>query len=274
VRDEDFENLHQLEDTFWWFVGMRDVQAALFDPVVEAARPFLRPESERVILDLGCGTGGNLTWLRRYGAAATVGGLDVVEQALRFCRSDQDADVVLASATHLPYADGCCDIATSFDVLVQLPQDGDDQRALAEMYRVLRPGGVAFVRGAAYEWMKSAHDQALHTHRRYSLGRLRGRAEAAGFDIVRATYANTVLFPVAAFRRLVLMRIGAAKPDSDVKPMPRGLRWTNRLLTGTLRLEARVVARRRARMPFGLSTIVVLRKPVGAGGLGGAGVDT
>lgn len=272
MRDEDFENLHQLEDTFWWFVGMRDVQAALFDPVVEAARPFLRPENERVILDLGCGTGGNLTWLRRYGGAATVGGVDVVEQALRFCRTDQSADVVLASATHLPYADGCCDIATSFDVLVQLPHDGDDQRALAEMYRVLRPGGVAFVRGAAYEWMKSAHDQALHTHRRYSLRRLSHHAEAAGFDVVRATYANTVLFPVAAIRRLVLMRIGIAKPDSDVKPMPRGLRWTNRLLTGMLRLEARVVSRRRRQLPFGLSTIVVLRKPVGAPTAVAAGV--
>ncbi len=261
MRDEDFEKLHHLEDTFWWFVGMRDVQAALFDPVVESARPFLRDESDRVILDLGCGTGGNLTWLRRYGDSASIGGLDVVEQALRFCRTRGSSNVVLASATDLPYVDECSDIATSFDVLVQLPGEGSDQRALAEMYRVLRPGGVAFVRGAAYEWMKSPHDKALHTYRRYTLGQISQLAREAGFVVERATYANTVLFPVAAIRRLVLMRIRLAAPDSDVKPMPRWLRWTNGLLTAAVRLEARLLSRPKVRLPFGLSTIVVLRKP-------------
>ena len=76
-----------------------------------------------------------------------------------------------------------------------------------------------------------------------------------------APYANTVLFPVAAVRRLVLMRLGVAAADSDVKPMPRGLQWTNRLLVGALRLEARLLSRPWGRLPFGLSTIVVLRKP-------------
>ena len=261
MRDEDFEILAHLEDTFWWFVGMRQVQAALLDPVVEQARPFLRPEAERVIVDLGCGTGGNLTWLRRYGAAASIGGLDVVEQALRFCQSRGDRNVVLASATNLPYADESCDIATSFDVLVQIPGDGGDALAMTEMYRVLRPGGVAFARGAAYGWMRSGHDVALHTQRRYTLREISDLAERAGFEVIRRTYANSVLFPVAAVRRLVLMRIGAAASDSDVKPMPRGLRWTNRLLAGALRLEARMLSHRRARLPFGLSTNVVLRKP-------------
>jgi SAM-dependent methyltransferase len=262
VRDEDFEQLHHLEDTYWWFVGMRHIQAALFDRVVSSAQPVLRPVPERVVLDLGCGTGGNLAWLQRYGPAAMIGGLDVVEQALRFTQSRGDRNVVLASATDLPYATGSCDIATSFDVLVQLPGDGSDEQALTEMYRVLRPGGVAFVRGAAYQWMRSAHDEALHTQRRYSLRTLRDRAERSGFEVVRATYANTLLFPVAAFRRIILMRIGATNADSDVRPLPRGLRWSNRAMIGALRLEAAAFSRPWMRLPFGLSAIVVLRKPL------------
>ncbi len=261
MRDEDFNNLHELEDTFWWFVGMRDMQAALIDPVVRAARPFLRPEADRVVLDLGCGTGGNLEWLRRYGTSATVVGLDVVEQALRFCRTQQKAKVLLASVTDLPYADSCCDIAGSFDVLIQLPCDGSDERALAEMHRVLRPGGVGFVRVAAYEWMRSGHDDALNTQRRYTLPLISQLAQDAGLEIVRGTYANTILFPVAALRRLVLMRVGATSSDSDVRPMPRGLRWTNRLMVQALRLEARLLAHPRVRFPFGLSVIIVVRKP-------------
>jgi hypothetical protein len=73
-----------------------------------------------------------------------------------------------------------------------------------------------------------------------------------------------VLFPVAALRRLVLMRMRLTEATSDVRPMPAGLQWANRLMTGVLRLEARVLRRPRARLPFGLSTVVVVRKPVGA----------
>ena len=150
-------------------------------------------------------------------------------------------------------------------MLVQIPGEGSDAAAMAEMRRVLRPGGVAFVRCAAYEWMRSAHDEALHTQRRYSLPQLRAVASDAGFEVVRATYANSVLFPVAAVRRLVLMRIGLASSDSDVKPMPRGLRWANSLLTALMRLEARALRHGRWNLPFGLSVIVVLRKPVESG---------
>ncbi|MGD9996611.1 MAG: class I SAM-dependent methyltransferase [Ilumatobacteraceae bacterium] len=262
MRDEDFEHLHHLEDTYWWFVGMRDVQAALLDPVVESARAALRLPHSRVVLDLGCGTGANLSWLRRYTAGAPAGGLDVVEQALQFCRSRDEHQVVLASATDLPYASGSCDVAGSFDVLVQIPGDDGPVHAMAEMFRVLRPGGVAFVRCAAYGWMRSAHDEALHTQRRYTRHELAALAVEAGFDVVRSTYANTLLFPIAALRRLVLMRVRLTEATSDVRPMPKRLQWANRLLVGALRLEARVLGRPRARLPFGLSAIIVVRKPV------------
>ena len=57
-----------------------------------------------------------------------------------------------ASGTALPFADSAFDLLTSFDVLVQLPGEGSDELAMREMFRVLRPGGVAFVRVAAYDF--------------------------------------------------------------------------------------------------------------------------
>ena len=71
---------------------------------------------------------------------------------------------------------------SAFDVLVQIPGRGADDRAMREMLRVLKPGGVAFVRGAAYRWMKSGHDLALGTERRYDLGELREKLNRAGFE--------------------------------------------------------------------------------------------
>ena len=59
---------------------------------------------------------------------------------------------------------------------------------------------------------------------RYSLGELVDSIERADLRVVRATYANTLLLPIAAVRRLVLRRVGLAAGGSDVRPLPPRLR--------------------------------------------------
>jgi len=253
MQEEDFTYLYALEESFWWFAGMREITSVLLDPV-------LPPAQDRLILDAGCGTGGMLSWLARFAGRGRVVGIDVVPSALKFCRERHHTHLAQASATHLPFADSTFDLVTSFDVLVQLPGEGADEQAIREMSRVLRPGGVAFVRVAAYEWMRSGHDEALGTQRRYTLGALTERMEGAGFSIVRATYANTLLLPAAALRRLVLKRVGLADSGSDVKPLAPRLQWLNPMLQSVLHAEARLLRQRNMRLPFGLSAIAIGRK--------------
>ncbi|MCG3160684.1 MAG: Ubiquinone/menaquinone biosynthesis C-methyltransferase UbiE [Acidobacteria bacterium] len=252
MQTEDYEYLYKLEENFWWFAGMREITAALLDP-------FL-PSRDRVILDAGCGTGGNLEWLARYAGGGRVAGIDLVSTALKFCRERNHGQLAQASATDLPFADESFDLVTSFDVLVQIPGHGADEQAMREMFRVLKPGGVAFVRGAAFEWMKSGHDRALDTQRRYSLGELREKLRRAGFEILRETYANSLLFPIAAIRRLALKRLGLADKGSDVKPLPKNMQWLNRALTNALLWEARHLRDPNAKLPAGLSAICVASK--------------
>ncbi len=245
--------MYALEESLWWFVGMRPVVAAVLDPLCPPGRA-------RDVLDAGCGTGGMLTWLERYAGGGRVAGIDFSADALDFCRGRGLRDVARASVTALPFADETFDLVTSFDVLVQLPGEGSDELALREMLRVLRPGGIAFVRAAAYEWMRSGHDEALGTQRRYVRGELRRKMEGAGFRVLRATYANGLLLPLAALRRLVLKRVGLSDSGSDVKPLPPGLAWVNRAFEGALRFEAGLV-RRRLDLPAGLSVICVAERP-------------
>lgn len=253
MQTEDYEYLYHLEETFWWFVGMRDVTAVLLDP-------FL-PPANRTILDAGCGTGGNLEWLERYRGDGQIVGIDLVGTALAFCRERGSRRLAQASATDLPFADASFDLATSFDVLVQIPGAGSDLQAMREMFRVLKPGGVGFVRGAAYEWMKSGHDEALSTYRRYGLEELRNKLKETGFEILRETYANSVLFPLVAVHRLLLKPLGLTTAGSDVKPLPDSLAWLNRLMTDALLWEAKRLRNPAARLPAGLSAICVVRRP-------------
>lgn len=254
VRAEDYADLSSLEDDLWWFVGMREITAAVLDAACPATR-------DRLILDAGCGTGGMLAWLTRYAGAGKVAGIDLVPEAIRFCRENRHEHLAQASVTDLPFGDSTFDLVTSFDVLVQLPGEAADERAMREMYRVIRPGGVVFVRVAAYGWMRSGHDRALGTQRRYSLGELADKMGRAGFTVLRASYANSLLLPVAAVRRLLLKRVGLADRGSDVKPLPPGLGWLNRVLAGVLAGEARLLGRTGLDLPAGLSVVCVAKKP-------------
>jgi SAM-dependent methyltransferase len=251
----DYADLYSLEESMWWFVGMREISASLLDPVCA-------PGPDRTILDAGCGTGGNLEWLSRYAGNGQIVGIDLVSTAIEFCRQRQHLNLIQASATDLPFADECFDLATSFDVLPQIPATDGDQRAIRELFRVLRPGGIAFVRSAAYEWMRSGHDEALSTQRRYQLTELRRKLQDSGFTILRETYANSILLPIAAAHRLVLKPLGLADRGSDVKPVPPGLEWLNRVLEHALRSEARLLRKPWATLPAGLSAICVARKPL------------
>jgi SAM-dependent methyltransferase len=254
MQTEDYEYLYRLEERFWWFAGMRTIATAVLDE-------FCAPNPQRVILDAGCGTGGNLEWLRCYGAAGQIFGIDVSADALQFCRQRGHDLLARASVTELPFGDSLFDLVTSFDVLGQLPNEGADAQAVREMYRVLRPGGVAFVRVAAYEWLRSGHDEALATQKRYHLPALSDLLKCNGFSVLRATYANTFLLPVAAFRRLVLKRAGLADGGSDVKPLAPWLQPVNSILRGVLHAEASWLKTSRFDLPAGVSAICVVRKP-------------
>ncbi|MBA2732501.1 MAG: class I SAM-dependent methyltransferase [Acidobacteria bacterium] len=254
MRAEDYSYLYELEESFWWFDGMREITAVLLDPLCPPAR------EGKMILDAGCGTGGNLSWLERYAGSGRVIGVDLVDDALRFCRERKHELLARASVTDLPFTDAVFDLVTSFDVLGQLPAEAADERAIREMYRVLKPGGICFVRVSAYEWMYSGHDSALGTRRRYSLAALSEKMARVGFRLRRATYANSLLLPAAALRRLALKPLGLADSGSDVKPLPRGLSWLNWLLVRALKSEARLLRRPHTRLSAGLSVICMAEK--------------
>jgi SAM-dependent methyltransferase len=254
MQTEDYEYLYDLEENFWWFAGMREITAVLLDPFLPAGR-------DRSILDAGCGTGGNLEWLQRYAGKGQISGIDFSADALKFCRAREHRMLAQASVTALPFANGVFDLVTSFDVLPQLPISGGDNLALDEMGRVMKSGGLLFVRAAAYEWMRSGHDEALHTLQRYQLATLRERVERAGFNVLRTTYANSLLLPLIVTRRLALKPLGLVDHGSDVKPLPPRLQWLNRLMEAALLREARWLQRPSFSLPAGLSAVCVAQKP-------------
>jgi SAM-dependent methyltransferase len=254
MNEPEYRAMYQLEADHWWYVGMRAVTAALVDPL-----PL--PPAPRV-LDAGCGTGYNLGWLRARGAEVT--GVDAFPTALEFCRRRGERALARASIAALPFPDATFDMVVSFDVVSHVREAAARQASLAEFHRVLRPGGAALVRVAAFEWLRTSHDDHNLTYRRFGAGELRRGLAGAGFESVRLTFANTLLFPAAVVWRL-LKRAGIGPPGSDVRDTTRGPDWLNGGLARLLRLEAAYLRRSSAALPFGLSLIGLGRKPPSLG---------
>lgn len=245
MRDEEYRAMFELEERLWWYEGMRAITASVLDQ-------SLHNRGGQRLLDLGCGTGYSLVWLRDRFKLAEVYGVDLSPRAVEFWRARALDTVARASAGDLPFGAGEFDLVTCFDVIYQL----DDERASAavsEMHRVLKPRGLLFIREPAYQWMRGAHDVAVGTGRRYTLTDLRRLLLAHGFELKRSTYANALLFWLAAPHRLLSRLRGGT--ESDVKPVPQ---WLNRVLCATLRLEARMLSR--IGFPFGMSAIALAEK--------------
>jgi SAM-dependent methyltransferase len=245
MHAQDFERLYQLEETYWWFVAMREITDVI------AARQMGEPRLR--ILDAGCGTGFNLGY---YGTGRDVYGLDIADTALRHVQQRGFRKVVQASIMDIPYLSEAFDLVFSFEVVTQTPAAMHDA-ALNEMHRVLKPGGHLFIRVPAFMWLWSSHDEELEVRYRYQQDELIKKLSETGFVVEWSSYANGFLFPVILLRRF-LKRAGIGS-GTDVKPLPPGLGW----LDGVFR---RILAREAAwfkgghRLPFGLSLICYCRR--------------
>lgn len=245
MNPEEYRRMYQIEDTFWWYQGMQRITFALLGKVV-GARGRLK------ILDAGCGTGGMLYPLASLGE---VTGIDFSQQATLLCSERKCGTILQGSVTDLPFADSSFDLITCFDVIYHLAVS-DDEAVLREFRRVLRPGGRLLIRVPAYDFLRGKHDAAVATRHRYSLPELVNKLQNAGFKPARATYANTVLFPLAGAKRLWETISGSqVSAESDLVPVPR---IVNSVLLGILTLESWLV--KRVTLPFGLSAVCLAQK--------------
>ncbi len=265
MRDE-YRVMFEVEDSHWWYRAMRRNLLALL-----TRHHDWQAQPQPLILDAGCGTGANLQQLLTgFGgklATRNAVGFDLSNEALAFClRRGLAGRIAQASITELPFASDTFDIALSFDVINNLP---DDSLAFWEIGRVLRHGGLFVLNLPAYQFLYSAHDLAIRGQRRYRAGQVAQRLAEAGFIIERQTYLNTMLFGPAALVRLFKARRIAARPakvsesgmtaqvHSDLTPPPPLI---NRALEEVMGLESQVLGRTSLNLPFGLSIMTLARK--------------
>ncbi len=252
MNPREYEALFEVEDRHWWFVELRR-------EITRALARFRRRPAAQVSrwLDAGSGTGG-LLWNLGQAQDGVHVGIEVSIDGLCWARVRGLRRLVRGSVTALPFAEGSFDAVTSIDVLCH--RDVDEPRALREIQRCLKSGGILVLQVPAFDWLRSEHDEAVWTNRRYSRREMDGLLGEAGFSLRQSFYRNSLLFPAAALYRLVRRRWRSGpEARSDVRPATR---FANAVLSRVLRAESSLRAVG-VRCPFGLSVFCVAEKTAG-----------
>ena len=248
MHPTEYDRLAAHEGTYWWFVAKRRL-------VKEVIQRYGPPSLiDRHILDVGCGAGANLAQLQSLTRRAV--GIDFSPHALKYAAQHHRAQLAQADALQLPLAGQSVDVITCLDVLYHrwLP---DDEAALAEYHRVLKPGGLLILTDSAFASLSGLHDETNLAARRYTLPQMRAKLRRRGFRLEKASYLYFSLFPIALLRRWLQRALANADtPVSDVQPLPAPV---NALALKFFMLEFAWL--KVGRLPFGTSIFFVARKP-------------
>lgn len=245
----EYHMLRMVEDRHWW-------HSVLHGLVLDVFSDHLPPRGH--VLDAGCGTGGMLALLRDKKPCLDTQGVDASGLAVQHCRQRGLTQVRLGTVHELPFESGAFDAVISLDVLYHA--DVKEQEALAEMSRVLRPGGLLVANLPAFECLRGSHDVAVRGARRYKADEVRHLLDGHGLCCELSHYWNAWLFlPLLVWRWL--SRRPSEKREALSSDLALPPAWLNRVLSAGAKVDARLC--RALCLPFGSSVFAVARKVPG-----------
>jgi SAM-dependent methyltransferase len=239
------------EDKHWWFATRTRVILAYLDRTMPAG-------ARARILDVGCGAGNMAHHLRHYG---TVIGVDNNARPLAVAR-ERGLEVHEGTADNLPFGNAEFDLLAMLDTIEHVPAE---DKAFAECRRVLKAGGKLLITGPAFMFLWSRNDEINLHQRRYTVDELRAKLERHGFKVLRISYNNFFIFPLAA--ALIVLRRGRKEPelasphfddDAYQVEMEPASPLVNAFLSWVGRLETWLL--KRTSLPFGTSLIALAEK--------------
>jgi SAM-dependent methyltransferase len=252
MQTEQFQLHSRMEENHWWFTGRREILRQVIHQAL--------PPAGQTILDIGCGTGGNLA---AFASEYRCIGWDPSDEAIGLARRRYPSvrffsgllQETLASLPQPP------DLILANDVLEHVRAD---EALLSQLVRAVRPGGWLLITVPAGMELWSPHDVSVGHVRRYERTQLERLWAGQPVSASLVSYYNARLYPVVRCVRFVTRRSGQAhgeaRTDFRMPPAP-----VNRLLHRFFAAEAGVLVdlmrgKRSGGFARGVSLIALLKK--------------
>ncbi len=205
VENFIYKEMAAIENNHWWFMARRKI--------VKSQLQHLNLPENAKILEVGCGTGGNLNMLAEFGE---VSALEPDQFSREYIKQTKKIDAQYCYLPHeLPsFKLQEFDLIIMTDVLEHIEEDAETLQCLK---KYLKKDGIFLVTVPAYQFLWSHHDVDRQHKRRYVIGNLVKIFHNAEFAIVKKSYYNSLLFPLIATLRL-FHSITRKKPEYDTIP--------------------------------------------------------
>jgi SAM-dependent methyltransferase len=257
MQSPQFELHADIERRHWWFKARRRILRSLLGRLLAAG-------GKTTILDIGCGTGGNIGALAKDYPCA---GVDSSPQAIELARGAYPEVRFICGSLSGEGKDlgEMAGVLLLMDVLEHVP---DDARFLREILSVMRPGAYLLITVPADMALWSRHDESFGHFRRYDRQSLARLWEGLPASALLLSYYNARLYPFIRLTRVVTRlrgrTFGRAGTDFRIPSPP-----VNAFLEGIFAGEERVLAdllegRRSRGFSRGASLIALLRREAGS----------
>jgi ubiquinone/menaquinone biosynthesis C-methylase UbiE len=211
-----------------------------------------------VILEVGCSSGFLLRLVRERLPHAFVVGSDCVRGPLeQLAHNMPNVPLLEFDLVSCPLPENSVDAVVLLNVLEHIQ---DDAAAVRQVYRILKPGGVAVIEVPAGPQLYDLYDRLLLHHRRYSRHQLRSLVERAGFRVVRQSHLGCLVYPAFWCIKQRNKRFLYEAEAVQRQIVARNIRATknSRLFDAIMRIE-RLLGRWLS-YPFGIRCLVTCRK--------------
>ncbi len=228
------------EKKHWWFTARQEILETTINKIIKKKK-YALPLN---ILNVGPAGGATSIMLENFGKVKS---LEFDDDLYDYCKNERKLDVDKGSITELPYQDESFDMACAFDVIEHIK---DDQKAMGELKRVVKKGGLVLITVPAFQFLWSHHDVVNSHFRRYTKTSINEIAKSAGLSLFYSTYFNFFLFfPIVAARTLGNLKSGnTSESDFDRFKINR---TSNKILHFIFRIEKKILFP--GRFPVGLS---------------------
>lgn len=238
MEDIIYKDMIHQENNHWWFKARREI---LNDFLLS-----LDLEKNISILEVGCGTGGNINMLKQHGKVKAI---EMDKFAIDYAKSTGVEIRQGFLPNNFPYEEKF-DLICMFDVLEHIEEDEETLHLIAKH---LKPNGKFIITVPAYQWLYGTHDKLLHHKRRYSKKELVRKVNKQ-YNIKQISFFNTLLFPIVIIARIIDV-IGKSDTATGYATPNRIL---NSMFYSIFKMEKKLL--KKIHFPFGTSLITILEQ--------------